>query len=113
MFEKLEEIRLKYEEIRARLADPGFVQDHKAVREAQKTLADFEPIVAKTEEHRRLARELEGARELAETLSPGDELYQMATAERASLTERLARVEEELKVLLLPKDPNDSRNVFL
>ena len=83
------------------------------MREAQKTLSEFEPIVAKTEEHRRLTRELEGARELAETLSPGDELYQMATAERAALSERLAAVEGELKVLLLPKDPNDSRNVFL
>ncbi|HEY1334649.1 MAG TPA: PCRF domain-containing protein, partial [Myxococcaceae bacterium] len=113
MFEKLEEIRLKYEEIRARMADTDFVQDHRAVREAQKTLAEFEPIIAKTEEHRRLARELAGARELAESLSPSDELHQMATAERQELTARLAAVEEELKLLLLPKDPNDSRNVFL
>src|SRR5688572_7606823 len=113
MFSKLEEIRRKYEEVRARLGDPEFVQDHRAVRDAQKTLAEFEPIIAKNEEHRRLARELEGARELVESLSPGEELYQMAAAERMSLTERLARVEQELRFLLLPRDPNDSRNVFL
>ena len=83
------------------------------MREAQKTLSEFEPIVAKIEENAAIARELQGARELAESLSPGDELYQMAAAERAGLTARLARVEEEFKVLLLPKDPNDSRNVFL
>src|SRR5947209_20141439 len=113
MLEKLEEIRRKYEEIHARLADPDFVQDHRAVRDAQKTLAELEPIVAKIEEYRRITVELAGARQLTESLSPGDELYQMAATERAELTERLARVESDLKVLLLPKDPNDSRNVFL
>jgi len=113
MFSKLEEIRRKYEELRVRLADPTFVQDHRAVRDAQKTLAEFEPIVAKTEEHRRLARELQGARELVESLSPGEELYQMAAAERSALTERLAELEQELKLLLVPRDPNDSRNVFV
>ena len=85
MLEKLEEIRRKYDEVRARLADPEFVQDHRAVRDAQKTLAEFEPIVAKIEERRRLARELAGARELMESLPPGDELYQMAAAERTAL----------------------------
>jgi len=113
MFEKLEEIRRKYDEIRSRLADPGFVQDHRAVRDAQKTLSELEPIIEKTAEHRQVQKELEGARELVESLSPGEELYQMAASERASLTERLAAIEQELKVLLLPKDPNDSRNVFL
>src|SRR5207244_11722940 len=44
---------------------------------------------------------------------PGEEAYQMAAAERAALTERLSGVEQELKLLLLPKHPNDSRNVFL
>ena len=113
MFSKLEEIRRKYEEVRARLGDPEFVQDHRAVRDAQKTLAEFEPIIAKNEEHARVARELAGARELVESLAPGEELYQMAAAERAALTERLAEIEQELKVLLVPRDPNDSRNVFV
>jgi peptide chain release factor 1 len=113
MFEKLEEIRRKYDEIRTRLGDPAFVQDHRAVRDAQKTLAELEPIIRKTEEHRQVQKELEGARELVESLSPGEELYQMAASERTSLTERLGEIEQELKVLLLPRDPNDSRNVFL
>src|SRR4029453_8955986 len=113
MFEKLEEIRRKYEEIRARLADPGFVQDHRAVRDAQKTLTELEPIIRKTEEHRQIQKELQGARELVECLSPGEEPYQMAAPERAPLSERLAAGEQEVKVPLLPKDPNDSRNVFL
>ena len=113
MFSKLEEIRRKYEEVRARLGDPEFVQDHRAVRDAQKTLAEFEPIIAKNEEHARVTREIAGARELVESLSPGEELYQMAASERASLTERLAVIEQELKLLLVPRDPNDSRNVFV
>jgi peptide chain release factor 1 len=113
MFEKLEEIRRKYDEVKARLADPGFVQDHRAVRDAQKALSELEPVVAKIAEHRQVQKELDGARELVESLPPGDELYQMAAAERAALTERLAAVEQELKILLLPRDPNDARNVFL
>lgn len=113
MLEKLEEIRRKYEEIKARLADPQFVQDHRAVRDAQKTLAEFEPIVGQIEERRRLERELAGAREMTEMLSPRDDLYQLAATERAELTAKLEKVEEELKVLLLPKDRNDSRNVLV
>ena len=92
MFQKLEEIRQKYEELRGRMADPTFVQDHRSVRDAQKRLAEFEPIIAKTEEHRRVSRELEGTRELADSLSPSDELHAIAIAERAELTERLAKV---------------------
>src|SRR5262249_135817 len=113
MREKLEDIRRKYEEIKGRLSDPSFVSDHRAVRDAQKTLSEFEPIIAKIEERDRIEKEFAGARELTEQLSPGDELYTIATAERAELTEKLAHVDEELKVLLLPKDPNDSRNVFV
>jgi len=113
MFSKLEEIRRKYEEVRARLGDPEFVQDHRAVRDARKTLAEFEPIIAKNEERSRVAHELAGARELVESLAPGEELYQMAAAERGALTERLAEIEQELKLLLVPRDPNDSRNVFV
>jgi len=113
MLERLQEIRRKYDEVRSRLEDPAFVQDHRAVRDAQKTLTEFEPIIAKLEEQGRLEKELRGAREMVESLPPGDELYQLAAAERAALTERLQRVEEELKALLLPRDPNDSRNVFL
>jgi peptide chain release factor 1 len=65
------------------------------------------------EESRQLQKELDGARELVESLSPGDELYQMAAVERSTLGERLQAIEQDIKVLLLPRDPNDSRNVFL
>ena len=89
MLEKLEEIGRKYEEVKSRLADPDFVQDHRAVRDAQKTLSEFEPIIAKMEEYRRVQKELQGARELTESLSPGDELYQLASSERTALAARL------------------------
>jgi len=70
MLEKLDDIRRRYEEIRGRLGDPEFVQDHKAVRDAQRTLSEFEPIVGKIEERARIARELQGARELTDSLPP-------------------------------------------
>ena len=113
MLEKLEEIRRKYDALRARLADPDFVQDHRAVRDAQKTLTEFEPIIGKIEEHHRLRRSWKGRGRWSSRCPPGDELYQLAAAERMDLTGHLGRVEEELKVLLLPRDPNDSRNVFI
>jgi peptide chain release factor 1 len=50
---------------------------------------------------------------MVESLSPGEELYQMAATERADLTARLEKIEQDLKLLLVPRDPNDSRNVFL
>src|SRR5260370_41020255 len=106
MLEKLEDIRRKYEDVKARLADPAFVQDHRAVRDAQKTLAEFEPIVAKLEEFRRFGRELAGARELTENLSPGDQLYQMASVERADLPEKLAPAGQGVTDGLLPPRPD-------
>jgi protein subunit release factor A len=57
MLEKLEDIRRRYEEIKERLSDPTFVSDHRAVRDAQKTLAEFEPIIQRIE-RRRIDREL-------------------------------------------------------
>ncbi|HEY7368916.1 MAG TPA: PCRF domain-containing protein, partial [Thermoanaerobaculia bacterium] len=71
MLEKLEEIQRKHDELRSRLSDPTFVQDHRAVREAQKTLAEIEPLVEKIGEERRIRKELAGARQLVESLPPG------------------------------------------
>src|SRR4030081_2493548 len=105
MLQKLEDIRRRYEEIKARLGNPDFVPDPRAVRDRPRKLWEFEPIVAKIEERSRIARELQGARELTDSLPPGDEMYQMASAERAALLAQLDRIDEDLKVLLLPKDP--------
>ncbi|HET7451938.1 MAG TPA: peptide chain release factor 1 [Thermoanaerobaculia bacterium] len=113
MIEKLQEIETQYAAIRKRLEDPNVAQDYAAVREAQKALAEFEPIVEKYREWRKATADRDGARELAASLSAGDELQAMAAAEADELGVRIAAIEEELRGLLVPRDPNDDKNVIL
>jgi peptide chain release factor 1 len=113
MFDRLEEIENKYGQIQQRLADPQFVQDYAAVRDAQKALTEIEPVVTRYREYRKVARDLEGAREMLGATSSGDELHEMARAEVAELAARKETLEQDLRLLLLPKDPNDSKNVIL
>ncbi|HET9793333.1 MAG TPA: peptide chain release factor 1 [Thermoanaerobaculia bacterium] len=113
MIEKLQEIESQYAAIQRRLEDPAVAQDYAAVRDAQKALAEFEPIVEKYRAYRKAAADLDGAREVLASLPPGDELQEMAAAEAEELRARIASIEEELRLLLVPRDPNDSRNVIL
>jgi len=113
MIEKLEEIENKYAEIQRRLEDPNVAQDYAAVREAQKALAEFEPIVEKYRQYRKAASDLEGLREMIASLPAGDELQPMASIEAEELRARIGALEEDLRLLLVPRDPNDSKNVIL
>jgi peptide chain release factor 1 len=113
MIEKLEEIERKYTQIQARLADPNFIQDYNAVREAQKALSEFDTIVEKYREYRKVRSDLAGAAEMLATTAAGDELHEMARTEVEELQARLSAFEDELRVLLVPKDPNDDKNVIL
>jgi peptide chain release factor 1 len=113
MIEKLQEIESQYAAIQKRLEDPSVAQDYAAVRDAQKALAEFEPIVEKYRAYRKAAADLEGAGEMLGSLPPGDELHAMAAAEAEELRASIAKIEEELRLLLVPRDPNDSRNVIL
>jgi peptide chain release factor 1 len=113
MIEKLEDIERKFESLRDRLADPAVGQDFAAARETQKALSDIEPIVTKFRQFRRASEDLEGARELLGSTSIGDELHEMARAEIDELRTKVSAAEEELRVLLLPRDPNDAKNVIL
>jgi peptide chain release factor 1 len=113
MIEKLEEIEKKYTSIQRRLEDPAVAQDYAAVREAQKALSEFEPIVEKYRSFRKAKKDLDGAREMAAALPAGDELRAMAETEAGDLESRVASLEEDLRLLLVPKDPADARNVIL
>jgi peptide chain release factor 1 len=112
MLDKLEEIARRHAELVDQQADPAVAVDVKRSREVAKKVAELEPVVAAYRDYRRLERELEGARELA---SAGDdpELRAMAVAEAEELAASLAGVEQRIKLLLLPEDPNDRRNVIL
>ncbi len=113
MFQKLAEIERKYLELKARSESPEVASDHVEYARAVRAMKEIAPIVEKVRELRRLEEEIGGARELLDTLPAGDELRAVAQEEFDALRERLPAVEEELKLLLLPKDKNDSRNVVL
>ncbi|MFV2072356.1 MAG: peptide chain release factor 1 [Thermoanaerobaculales bacterium] len=112
MLERLEEIARRHEELLAVQVDPEVAVDPNRSREVAIKLAEMEPVVAVYREYARVRDELEGAREI---LAEGDdsEMRELAESEAAELEARIGEIEQELKVLLLPEDPNDRRNVIL
>ncbi|HZH33264.1 MAG TPA: peptide chain release factor 1 [Pyrinomonadaceae bacterium] len=112
MLEKLEQIERNYEELTAQISSPEITSDMTMYAKIMKQHRSLEEIVGKFREVRKLQSDLEGAREIAE-MADDEEMREMAGLEIAELEEKLASSEEELKVLLLPKDPNDEKNVIL
>jgi len=112
MLERLEEIAARHAALLAEQADPEVAVDPNRSREVAIKIAEIADVVAAFGEYRGVAEELEGAREiLAE--ADDDEMREMAQVEVDELSGRAAALEEQLKVLLLPVDPNDQRNVIL
>ena len=112
MLERLKEIAKKHEDLRAQQVDPEIAVDPNRSREVAQKLAELEPMVTAYRDYSSTASELEGAREIVAE-ADDDEMRQMAESEIAELSTRLEDIEQRLKVLLLPVDPNDRRNVIL
>lgn len=112
MLQRLDEIVRRHETLLHEQADPEVAVDPVRSREIAQKLAELAPVVAAARELRQVQAELEGAREILEA---GDdpEMREMAEAEIAELEPRLAELEQRIRVLLLPEDPNDRRNVIL
>jgi peptide chain release factor 1 len=111
MFEKLEAIEKRYEEIEARLYDPAVQNDHNLVKGLNKERIEIQDVVEAFRSYRKASEDLAGSKAL---LRDGDhEIREMAKLEVQELTERLDGLEEELRRLLLPKDPLDTKNVIL
>lgn len=113
MLEKLAQLEKTHEELTARLAEPEVLADPKVLQEISKSLADLRRPVELYREYKEVERQLVDSEELISGLSKGDELWEMAQEEHEQLTTRKQEVEEELRVELTPKDPNDERNVVL
>ena len=112
MFERLEQIELKYEELNKALASPEIVSDSARYQKTAKAHSEVAPIVEKYREYKDLTRGIEESKSLvAGETDP--EMLAYAHEELAHLEKRVRQVEEELKLLLLPKDPNDEKNVIL
>lgn len=112
MLEKLDFIEKKYNELTERSMDPELIKDLKEYQKVMKEHSDIEPIVMKYREYSTYKEELEEAKQmLHEKLD--DEMKDMVKEEIKELEENIGNVEEDLRVLLIPKDPNDHKNVIV
>ena len=109
MFDKLDFITEKYDELSRKVSDPDVINNQPEWQKYIKEMGEMEPIVKKYTEYKKAKQDLAEAKEM---LEDGDEeMRELAKMEIGDLEETIANAEDELKVLLLPKDPNDEKNV--
>ena len=112
MFERLDQIEARYEELTNALASPDIVNDSAKYQKTAKAHSEVAPIVEKYREYKDLTRGIaESKAMLADEKDPDMRAY--AQEELTKLEPRVSAIEEDLKVLLLPKDPNDEKNIIL
>ena len=111
MFERLDQMEARYEELGQQLSDPMLVNDQKRFQATAKAHRDLEPVVERFRQYRSVKSGVADAKAM---LAESDaEIRAMAAEELGTLEPRLAAIEEELKILLLPKDPNDDKNIII
>src|SRR5215472_8744300 len=112
MFERLEQIETKYEELNQALASPEIISDTARYQKTAKAHSELTPVVEKYREYKDLTRGIAESKALLEG-ETDPEMLAYAEEELEKLEKRVGEVEQDLKVLLLPKDPNDEKNVIL
>ena len=110
MFEKVQVFESRYEELSQKLCDPSVVSSPELYAEVMKEYKSVEPLALKYREYRKISSDIE---EIKEILNENDTDTEMFEEEKQALEEKLESVSEEMKILLLPKDPNDDRNVII
>ena len=111
VIEKLKQSEARYEQLMKLVSDPAVQSDGNAYRKHSKELSDIQPLVEGYHEHQKLQQHIAGAREMA---ASGDaEMAALADEELGALEQRLEALEQEIRILLVPKDPNDEKNVML
>jgi peptide chain release factor 1 len=110
MYEKLDEIEKRYEELQRKIEDPSVVTDVSAFRTTMKSISEIEEVVAKYRQLRDIRKRIADAKEM---LRADDDMRELAEMELSELAPREPTLESELKVLLQPRDPNDEKNVFV
>ena len=111
MFDKLQAIEERYDKLMALIADPAVQADQQEYRRHTRALSEIQPLVEQFREYKAVVEELAEARELA--AGDDDDLRELAEQELSILEERRDTLLDAIKVLLLPKDPNDEKNVVL
>ena len=113
MFKKLDFILEKYEELSMTVSDPEVIANQSLWQQKIKELGEMEPVVTKYKEYKKVQEDLAATEEMLNELGSDDEMRDMAKEELAELKEKSEKLTEELKIALLPKDPNDEKNVIL
>jgi len=109
--ERLDQIEEKYQEIGQEMSDPEVATDIKKVTELAKEYSKLEKIVLKYREYKDLLKQLDGLKEMVKDQDP--EIREMAEMELAEVQEQIPELEETLELMLVPKDPNDEKNVIV
>ncbi len=112
MFDKLDFILEKYQELSEKVADPAVISDQANWQKYMKEMAELEPIVKAYQKYKKMKSELDDAWEIV-NMEDDEEMREMAKEEARGLEAGIADLEQEMKILLLPKDPNDDKNVIL
>ena len=113
MFDKLSFISDKYNALTDKVSDPQIIADQSKWQKYAKELSELEPIVKKFQEYQQVKKSIAESKELLNESSSDEELRELAKLELSEMEDKVEPLEEELKVLLLPKDPNDEKNVIL
>lgn len=112
MFDKLDLLVEKFQELEGKIIDPEIIKDMNVWQKLAKEHGDLKPVVEKYKEYSKNKKELEENKEMLKETSD-DEMKELIKEEISLLEENIEKEEEELKILLLPKDPNDEKNVFM
>lgn len=112
MFDKLEAIENKFEELNIKLSDPTIISDQDLYPKLMKEHSDLSEIVEKFREYKGYKKAIQDSKEMLED-KPDKELREMILAEIEEAEEGLEKTTQELKILMMPKDPNDERNVII
>ena len=112
MFDKLEDTLLRYEEVLNELSEPDVLNDQSRYQKLMKEQSDLEPIVTKYKEYKATKAGIEDSLAMLEEESD-EEMRELAKEELNECKQKIEGIENELKILLLPKDPNDDKNVIV
>ncbi len=113
MLDKLEQVEKRYEEINEKLCNPDVVSDMELYKKYMQEMKHLTPVVEKFREHKKALSDVTGAQEMLEDSSLDAELREMAQEELETAKEQVETTAQELKILLLPRDPNDDKNVIV
>ena len=109
MFDKLENVEKRYEELNVKISDPEIIANQTEWKKLMKEHADISEIVEKYREYKKIKNSIEDLKEMLND----KEMHDLAQMELDENKEKLPKIEEELKLLLVPKDPNDDKNVIV